>query len=266
MTPSEPQESGNPLGKLVGSIGLLAIALYFTGWIYRWFYYTFFQVEPTTLNLPIETYYIASFSLLFGSFWSILRILAALGAALVVIVLCLKASAFLGMALNQPLKRIHQRLGLSSSQNHQLQLLASLFDEIIIVFWLFFVLYALARGQGIADARRDAFNETSTLPAITIAMEGDDAVIGRDLDQLLENPQDVRLLGDRARYNQLLGNELNQSATPFSWRLLSDANGSLYVFPSLNAAQARNQVPPVLVFPEGGKGDRLIILSQATHS
>lgn len=44
----------NPLGKLASLIALLAIALYFTGWVYRWTYFGFFQVEVTTLNLPLE--------------------------------------------------------------------------------------------------------------------------------------------------------------------------------------------------------------------
>ncbi len=174
-------------------------------------------------------------------------------------VMTFKAIALLGRVLRQPLQRTTQKLGLSANQNYQLQFLASLLDEVIIVLWLLLLLYFLARGQGYADAQRDAFNETSTLPAITLAMKGEEAVIGRKLDKLLENPNSVRIFGDRTRYDQLLGNELNQS--PTIWRLLSDANGYLYVFPSLNEKEAGNRVPPVLIFPEGGKGDRLTILS-----
>ena len=259
MSASLPQEPFSPLGKLVSVIGLLAIALYFTGWIYRWFYFGFFQVELTTLNLPLESFYIASFSLLFRSPWAILKTIAAIGAAILGMVMTFKAIALLGKVLRQPLRKFIQKLGLSANQNYQLQFLASLLDEVIIVLWLFLMLYFLARGQGYADAQRDAFNETSTLPAITLAMKGEEAVIGRKLDKLLENPSSVRIFGDRTRYDQLLGNELNQS--PTIWRLLSDANGYLYVFPSLNEKEAGNRVPPVLIFPEGGKGDRLTILS-----
>jgi hypothetical protein len=259
MSASLPQEPFSPLGKLVSVISLLAIALYFTGWIYRWFYFGFFQVELTTLNLPLESFYIGSFSLLFRSPWAILKTIAAIGAAILGMVMTFKAIALLGKVLRQPLRKFIQKLGLSANQNYQLQFLASLLDEVIIVLWLFLMLYFLARGQGYADAQRDAFNETSTLPAITLAMKGEEAVIGRKLDKLLENPNSVRIFGDRTRYDQLLGNELNQS--PTIWRLLSDANGYLYVFPSLNEKEAGNRVPPVLIFPEGGKGDRLTILS-----
>jgi hypothetical protein len=261
MSASPSQEPFSPLGKLVSVIGLLAVALYFTGWIYRWFYFGFFQVELTTLNLPLESFYIASFSLLFKSPWAILKTIAAIGVAIIGMVMTFKAVALLGRVLRQPLQKTTQKLGLSANQNYQLQFLASLIDELIIVLWLLLVLYFLARVQGYADAQRDAFNETSTLSAITIAMKGEEAVIGRKLDKLLENPGSVRIFGDRTRYDGLLGNELNQTGNSTIWRLLSDANGYLYVFPSLNAKEAGNGVPPVLIFPEGGKGDRLTILS-----
>jgi hypothetical protein len=146
MSASLPQEPFSPLGKLVSVIGLLAIALYFTGWIYRWFYFGFFQVELTTLNLPLESFYIASFSLLFRSPWAILKTIAAIGAAILGMVMTFKAIALLGKVLRQPLRKFIQKLGLSANQNYQLQFLGSLLDEVIIVLWLFLMLYFLARG------------------------------------------------------------------------------------------------------------------------
>jgi hypothetical protein len=261
MSVDQPQEQFNPLGKLVSVIGLLAIALYFTGWIYRWFYFGFFQVELTTLNLPLESFYIASFSLLFGNPWAILKTVAAIGAAIIGMVITFKAIALLSRLIDQPRQKLTRKLALSTNQNAQLQFLASLIDELIIVLWLLVLLYFLAKHRGYTDAQRDAFNETSTLPSITIAMKGGEAVIGRKLDKLLDNPSEVRIFGDRNRYDYLLGNELNQTNSSTIWRLLIDANGSLYLFPSLTKKEAGNRVPPVLIFPEGGKGDRLTILS-----
>ena len=46
-------------------------------------------------------------------------------------------------------------------------------------------------------------------------------------------------------------------------RLLSDAGVQLLVFPSMPALAVGGKAPPVLIFPDGGKGDRLIILSPA---
>jgi len=46
---AEPQTTTeyNPLGKLLGVLALLAAGLYFTGWTYRWTYFSFFQLEVT---------------------------------------------------------------------------------------------------------------------------------------------------------------------------------------------------------------------------
>ena len=251
------KESFSPLGKLAGSVGLLAIALFFTGWIYRWHYFTYFQVEPTSLGLSVESASIAAFSLLFGSPWAIARFLGGLGLAFVGILFTFKAIRICMRPLASWLGRLEQ------NQLQQLRLLGSLVDELVIVLWLLLVLYGLAAGQGLADARRDAVDDTSTLPVIAIAMAGKDAVIGRDPDQLLINPNGVRLFGSRERYDALLGAELNPLGGGRRWRLLSDVGGQLLVFPSLPAAEVGGKSPPVLIFPDGGKGDRLIILSPA---
>ena len=257
------KEPSSPLGKLAGSVGLLAIALFFTGWIYRWHYFTYFQVEPTSLGLSVESASIAAFSLLFGSPWAIARFLGGLGLAFVGILFTFKAIRICRRLLAPGLGRLEQNLGLAGNQLQQLRLLGSLVDELVIVLWLLLVLYGLAAGQGLADARRDAVDDTSTLPVIAIAMAGKDAVIGRDPDQLLINPNGVRLFGSRERYDALLGAELNPVGGGRRWRLLSDAGGQLLVFPSLPAAEVGGKSPPVLIFPDGGKGDRLIILSPA---
>jgi len=256
-------ESAGPLVKLAGSLGLLAIALFFTGWLYRWHDYTFFQVEPTSLALSVESTYFTALSLLFGNPLAIVRFLVGLALALVGIVLSFRALRICQRRLGPRLARVEGRLGLGASQRQQLWLLGSLVDEVVIVPWLLLVLYGLAASQGVADARRDALDETSTLPLITIAMPGKDVVVGRDPDQLLLNPSDVRLLGSRERYDALLGSELNPETGERRWRLLSDAGDQLLMIPSLPAAVAGGKAPPVLIFPDGDRGDRLVILSPA---
>ncbi|MEG4857246.1 hypothetical protein QUB75_06105 [Microcoleus sp. K1-B6] len=47
--PSNPEPS--ILGTFASILGLLSAALFFTGWIYRWAYFGFFQLEVTTLDL-----------------------------------------------------------------------------------------------------------------------------------------------------------------------------------------------------------------------
>lgn len=90
-------------------------------------------------------------------------------------------------------------LGLSRHQQKQLLSLASLVDEVVILLWLLLFRHGLAGMQGLEDARRDAVDATSNLPVITIAGSGRKAVIGRDLDQTLVNPQEVRTPRARLR-------------------------------------------------------------------
>ena len=256
------KESNSPLGAIAKSLSLLAIALLFTGWIYRWHYYTYYQVEPTSLGLSIESAYITAFSLLFGRPWSIARFLIGLALTVVGIVISFKALNIIRGVLAPSLERLFQRLGLEGAQREQLRLFALLVDELVIILCLLLVLYCLASHQGLADARRDAVNETSTLPLVTIVMPGKEAVIGRDLDKPFANPTDIRIFGNAEPYTELLGSEIQLEGGQ-RWRLLSDAGGKLLVIPSLPATSSAvtSKAPPVLMFLDGAKGDQLLILS-----
>jgi hypothetical protein len=182
------ETSSSPLALLAGSVGLMAVALFFTGWLYRWHYYTFFLVEPTSLGLSVESTFIAAYAVLFGSPWAVLRLLLGLVLAGVGIVLTIWALRACRRGLRGPLKWCGGMLALREEQRKLLRALASLLDELVIVLWLLLVLKGLAGMQGLADARRDALEDTSSLPVITIAMRGGEAVIGRDLDQELTKP------------------------------------------------------------------------------
>ncbi|NJR74465.1 MAG: hypothetical protein HC773_14090 [Scytonema sp. CRU_2_7] len=57
------------LGAFAGSVGLFSIALYFTGWIYRWAYYGFFRIELNALNLPAQSFFFVPIQV----FWEVLR-------------------------------------------------------------------------------------------------------------------------------------------------------------------------------------------------
>jgi hypothetical protein len=261
--PKSQIESASPLGKIAGIVGLLAIALLFTGWIYRWHYFTYFQVDPTSLGLPVESMSMAAFSLLFRSPGAMARFLIGLALACAGMVASFRAIHFGLQRLNPLLQQLQEQIGLVDNQRQQLRLLASLLDELVIVLWLLLLLYGLAASQGLADARRDATDETSTLPLITVAMAGREAVIGRDPNQLLADPSGVRLFGNRERYDALLRADLNPNSGDRHWRLLSDAGGRLLVIPSLPGSQMDGKAPVVLIFADGGKGDRIVILSPA---
>ena len=260
---SSPQNNQelNPFGKLLSLVALLAAALYFTGWIYRWAYFGFFQIEVTTLNLPVESFYLAAFRVLVGNASIFLRTTIIFIIAVLVIIVTLQIIQKLQRLVVRYLGRIP--LNLTSTQLGSLNFLSSLIDELVIVFWILTALFLLALWQADQDAFRDAVNETSRLPIVTVVMREENAALGRNLDNPLVNPSGFRIIGDHNLYKRLLGKELTDISNPAQsrvWRLLIDRDGYFYIFPAL-PKRDRKQSVPVLIIYESGNGDQLTILS-----
>lgn len=284
------------LGRLASLLVLLGAVLYFTGWTYRWSYFGFFQLEVTTLPLPLESFYIAAFQVFFGS-------IQAFAHTIITIVLILGAVyCSLWLLEGQPsqrfqegAKRSHRRLLASLKGQLQgdrtpkppwlrllfrlyhgllrllksflsfplldyqsLRFLRSLLDETIILCWLLTACFWLAQSRGEADAWRDAVNETSSLPVVTLVVREDTVPLGINPDEV-RNPQGIRIIGDDLSYQQLLGGAINNPNQNRVWRLLIDVDGDYYVFPTL-AQRQETRRPPVVVVPRSQEGDRLIIL------
>ncbi|MEQ8995727.1 MAG: hypothetical protein RID53_04380 [Coleofasciculus sp. B1-GNL1-01] len=286
-TPPDPNEP-NLFANLTSFVVLLGAGLYFTGWTYRWAYFHFFHIDVSTLNLPIESFYIAAFHALFGSPLAILRTAIALILTAIAIHLTLwLIQNQVTMTLTTLTKRMRSRLldytrrhpnawlakalqslvNFSSTQFHSLQFLASVAIEIIIVLWGLTALFWLAQWQADRDAWLDAVNETSTLPIITFVAPKDITPLGRQLNNPLVNPSGFRIIGDRDLYEQLLGQELtdtSNSEKPIVWRLLIDRNGYFYIFPALPEKRDHTFSPPVVMMYESGDGNQLMILSPPT--
>ncbi|WP_204102937.1 MULTISPECIES: hypothetical protein [Spirulina sp. CCY15215] len=66
------------LSKFAGLLTIIGGALYFTGWIYRWAYFSFFQLEITTLDFPHQSFLFVPLQVFFGSFatWDSLKQIA----------------------------------------------------------------------------------------------------------------------------------------------------------------------------------------------
>lgn len=180
---SQPTNQPNILGQFASVIGLLGASLYFTGWIYRWEYYSFFQLEVTTLDLPVESFLLVPIQVLFGDIRAICKTgLAVIGTALL-IHLTLWLLQILGNRVakllnfwQQKIITYHERqrrsswiaqtvkslAEFSSLKISSIKFLRSLLDETVIVAWVLIALFLLARNQGFADARRDAIDRTST--------------------------------------------------------------------------------------------------------
>ena len=269
----------NLLEKVVGLTVLLGAALYFTGWTYRWAYYSFFQVEVTTLNLPLESFYIAAFHVLVEDVGKALRtaiafILAAIGIHVTLWALWAidnlvcnshkKILDVMGSLLCNSAKNSRWWSGIaklikSIAEFNSLQFrkfIISLVSAIVIALWVINALFGLGQSQGDADAWTDAVNETSLLPVVTIVIPSKQAALGRIWDNPTDNPHpsDFRIIGNLERYKELLMCERE-------WRLLIDRDGYFYIFPALPSNSPPTLRPPVVIIYESVNGEHLMIIS-----
>ena len=274
------------LGGIASIVGLLGISLYFTGWIYRWAYYGFFQLEVTTLDFPFESFLLVPLQVFFGSLQTIIITTIALFIlipALIQVTLWLLdiASNTINnkfqtqptatqQSRNQKLFRIGEirrsfaAFGLAKFNS--MRFLRSLVDEAVIVFWVLTILFWLAYSQGLNDARRDAINETSTRPVVAFITPEKNLILGRDLNTMLQgniasdpSVTGYHLLGDLELFKKLREEDTNNLKDERVWRLLIERGGWIYLFSTLPKNAAAEERPPVLAIEKEGEG--LIILS-----
>nr|NMG11743.1 hypothetical protein [Brasilonema sp. UFV-L1] len=69
----QPSQEPNILGKFASVVGLLGIALFFAGWIYRWSYFYFFQLEVTNLDFPAQSFLFVPLQIFLGDGWAIFK-------------------------------------------------------------------------------------------------------------------------------------------------------------------------------------------------
>jgi len=273
---SGSQEPSTPqlLGAFISLLGILGIFLYFTGWIYRWAYFGFFELEVTTLNLPLESFLIVPIQVLLGDFWifakAVLAVAIAVGLIQTTLWLLLPKAASTSNAshsrLDQFAKKLH-RCWFKGLRSFARLVPLPLLREMAIVAWILFVLFWVAYWQGTADARRDAVNQTSTRPLVTLVSPSDKIALGRNLDDLLIDPsrKGYRIIGDVEQFNQIFGRETNDTTNPnqpIVWRLLVENNNWVYLFPTLPPQATTNQRPPVLAINTGDGRVQLLILSR----
>ncbi|MCC5601191.1 hypothetical protein [Nostoc favosum] len=183
-----PNQETNILGKFTSVLGLLGAALFFAGWIYRWSYFYFFQLEVNTLDLPAQSFLIVPLQIFLGDGWAIFKTAIAffIAAMPTAASYAIQATLWLIKIISDTVVSVSQLLlsriisatqrksswtakqlkslaEFSSGQLRSVDFLRSLVNEIVIVSWVLIVIFWLARWQGIADAQRDA-GQKSTLP------------------------------------------------------------------------------------------------------
>ena len=241
------------LGKFISVLGFLGIILYFSGWIYRWQYFSFFQLDIITLEFPLESFFTVTFQVFLGSPLIFAKVILAIATVYSLVKICYESfnKAFLE---NRVVAKILSFFNLHSALAH----------ELIAVILSIITLFFLARHQGHIDAWRDAHNRTSTLPVVTW-ISSDDQAVGRIPGNLTANPNPMgfRIIGDISRYEDIIGRELNATDASRVWRLLISHGEASYIFKSLPSNASRNQRPPLLVVPGFGQ-DNIFILSPET--
>ena len=254
----------NPFGKILSLLTLLAAALYFTGWSYRWAYYNVFYIEVTVLDLPFESFYLAAFQALLGHPFTILKTIVALLISVSVIFVTLRLH-------RKTVRRLQRTRFISShaSMTETLRFAASLADEFIVLLLILAMLFWLARWQGKTDAWKDAVNETSSLPAITVVIPAKGIAVGKGISTPTLDPNfpEVRIIGDLELYkNKVLKNGLNDTQNIDKqrvWRLLLDRNGYFYIFPALPSKTRFLDFPVLIVYESS---EQLVILSPSSTS
>lgn len=274
--PSQSQVSPDPniLTNFAGLIGVLSLFIYFLGWIYRWAYFSFFQLELNTLSLPQESFLLVPIQVLLGNFLNLLRSLLALFLTILLIKITLWLISPLRTTQNH---LITTKLTIITQKIHEFPLFKllrslaqlihqSLRHEMIIVAWIFAALFWLGRYQGTADAFRDAVNYTSTRPIVTLVSPSDKLALGRNLDDLLIDPtlKGFRIIGDVQQFKKIFRRETNDTTNrkqPIIWRLLIENGNWVYLFPAMSPDAKSNQRPPVLAVNTGDGRVQLLILS-----
>lgn len=276
---SQNADGTNFLTGFVSLLSVFGIFLYFIGWIYRWAYFGFFQIEIYALNFPIESFLIVPIQAIFGNFWIFIR------TNIVLLVTFILTKSTIWLMNPDGIKKIPQTWQFSillvdklCQKLHKLCLFnflrylsqflpPRLRSEIIAIAWILAALFWLGRWQGEADAYRDAVNITSTRPIATLVSPSDKMAMGRYLDDLLINPalKGFRIIGDVKQFRQIFGREINDTTNPQQavvWRLLIENDSWVYIFPAMPSGAKQNQRPPVLAINKSDGQIQVLILSR----
>ncbi|MEH2397613.1 hypothetical protein [Nostoc sp.] len=284
-----PNQETNILGKFTSVLGLLGAALFFAGWIYRWSYFYFFQLEVNTLDLPAQSFLIVPLQIFLGDGWTICKSAIAFFIAAIAIQATLwliKIISETVVSASQLLlsriisatqhkrswtaKQLKSLAEFSSGQLRSVEFLRSLVNEIVIVSWVLIVIFWLARWQGIDDARRDA-GQNSTLPVVALITPEEKFAVGRKLDDIFADPslKGYRIIGDRGLFDDLRGREDNDISNPQQprvWRLLLERGGWIYLFRALPPNVKLDEIPSVLAIQESDKGHIIIRSPEASKT
>lgn len=266
----QPESRSQFLGAFAGVVTLLSIALYFTGWIYRWAYFGFFRIQLITLDFPAQSFFIIPIQVFLGSPQAFIRAVMLLSLAVLGINFTLgvftrntkKKDIIIVCSYPDQGKKLYGRITRRLSK--------PLFKELVIVAWILIALYWTARWQGVTDAWQAAVNDTSSLPIVTLAQVETGLGLGYNpKNQTYPSLEKVRIIGNVGLFtDKLRGREAKFPGEPSQtgdWRFLIRSKGWLYLFQALppNVDRKEHPRPPILVVREGG-GQFMILSPSAS--
>lgn len=284
MQMMEDTSSTKPLNILSGFaslLSLLGIISFFSGWIYRWAYFNYFNLDITRLNYPPQSFLLVPLQLFLGRPENILKISIILIILPIIIYLNLELLNIISISIKHQLitllnriqsawlKKALWRMLLSPDPAYRegLNRYASLIRELVIVSWVVGVVFWFSQHQGFADARKDAVNATSSLPVVTFVGRQEDFILGTDLRIIDDNgvPPDPQLMnsvivGDLGLAKLVRQKSLNDVCVDRVWHFLTERDDWVYIFFTLKAKESSETQPIVVTFPKA-EGDQLIILS-----
>jgi hypothetical protein len=274
MTSSpELKEPVKFLGGIASILSLLGICLFFSGWIYRWAYYSFFQLEITRLELSSQSFLLVPLQIFLGSPVNILKSALILALIPILVNLTLWLVRLLQNLINQILNRIPQLKAFWQriSDTNQARFAStsffqSLLKELVIVTWVLLLIFWFARYQGESDARRDVVNETSTLPIVTLITDSKNLILGTNLailnDEIPNDPNITNnvMIGDINLAKIIRSYGINDLKEQRVWRLLTERGGWIFLFPTLSQKSDANDRPLILAIPRASS-EQIMILS-----
>lgn len=259
----------------VSLISIFGIFLFFSGWIYRWAYFSYFNLDVNVQSFMPQSFLIIPIQIYFGGIANILKT----GAFILVLPMLILVSRkiissmwIFGTTLTNrllPLSVLFRRQDLSdfSTEEHH-KLITLLLDETVIVAWLLTIIFGLSQQQGLCDARRDAIDDSSTLPVVTLLLSKTNGVLAQDLSQLEDNNKpiydpattDFSFIGDLDLALDLKNTSLSNPDRKEVWRLLAQESGGwLYLVRTMPPSTKKDDRPMVLAIPKASQGQSLIL-------
>ena len=257
------------LGTLSSLIALFSILLYFIGWIYRWAYFAYFSVNINALDFSFESFLFVPIQVAFGGPWISLRSITILLISFKLLSIAL-SFLFHSENRNQPdIKKTHSFQSKISQWIRKLSIVSfpkELARDIIIVLWILFTTFWMARYQGWEDAMSDA-KVSSSLPFISLVANDESFPIGRDPSALdrKNSSEGLRIIGDNNWYEYIKDNDVNDSINIEdikAWRLLLATENDLYIFVSL-PSDAKAGERPLVVYMRKEKVEIQILSADA---